>query len=104
MKTKTNFLSTERGLFTIMGVAFVCALAAINLVAGCTIPMTGGGEVYIGLQDNVLVIGHRVDKDLEGATAKIALEVEASVLEAILGTNDEPNNEMSSPSSIDPVR
>jgi hypothetical protein len=69
---------------------------------GCGIPMMGGGEVYIGIVDNMLKIGHRVDKDLEGVTAKIALEVEASVLEAILGTNDEPNDEVSSPGSTDP--
>ncbi|KKK80866.1 hypothetical protein LCGC14_2819170, partial [marine sediment metagenome] len=74
----------------------------INLIAGCNIPMIGGGEVYIGLQDNVLVIGHRVDKDLEGMKAGIALEIEASVLEALLGTNDEPNDDVSSPSSVDP--
>jgi hypothetical protein len=85
------------------GVAFFGPLLLLVLtLLGCSIPMMGGGEVYIGVQDNMFKIGHRVDRDLEGVTAKIALEVEASVLEALLGTSDEPPDEISDPDSSGP--
>jgi hypothetical protein len=102
MKTKTNFLSTELGVWATVVGSLIAALASINLITGCAIPMQGGGEIGIGMRDNMFVIYHKADKDNVDATAKIALEVEASVLEAILGTRDEPNDEMSSPSSVDP--
>ena len=67
-------------------------LALVSL-AGCSIPFMGGGKLSIGYSSTTEVyMEHTVDGDKEGVEARAGLEINQSVLEALIGS-DEPDPE-----------
>ena len=54
-------------------------------LAGCNIPLEGGGEMSIGMRnDNFLVLRQTVDGDKEGKTSNAGLVIDRTVLDAFL--------------------
>ncbi len=52
---------------------------------GCTVTLTGGGELSIGMRnDNFLVLRHTVDGDKEGKESESNLDVDP-VLKSLIG-------------------
>lgn len=71
--------------------------ACLITLAGCSVPLVGGGKLSIGYSSTSEVyVEHTVDSDKEGVEAEAGLKVNQSVLEAIIGSSDpdpEPDSE-----------
>lgn len=103
-QSKMSFFSTEPGMWVIVVALAIAAMGAVNLISGCSLLLKGSGEMGIGMRDSMFVIYHDVDPDKADVSAKSTLEINDSVLEAVLGTitSDEPSDEVSPPSTPDP--
>ena len=69
----------------------LATLISVCLIAltGCSIPLVGGGKLSIGYSSTTEVyVEHTVDGDKEGVEAGAGVEVNQSVLEAIIGSSD----------------
>jgi hypothetical protein len=63
----------------------------VGTCSGCTMTLTGGGEMSIGMRnDNFLVLRHTVDGDKVNKGAESKLDVPA-VVELLTGKNDVPD-------------
>jgi hypothetical protein len=64
---------------------------------GCTASLTGGGTVRLGVSNaNYLEISHTVDGDKAGKTSEAELEINKTILDAVLPSRS------SEPSADDP--
>ena len=71
----------------------ILALPFAIATTGCSMTLTGGGELGFGMRnDNFFVLKHTVDGDKEGKEAKSSVEIEKSILEAVLGDSDDPDS------------
>lgn len=77
--------------------AFMSALVAsfwlvvvVLFLTGCSLTLTGGGEMSIGMRnDNFLVLRHTVDGDKVGKESEAQLAIDQTVLDAILPSSSE---------------
>jgi hypothetical protein len=106
MKTKTNFSFLEGGAIVLLSViVFVGLIVGLCTATGCSIPLAGGGEIGIGYRSQSTVLLYStVDGDKQDATSRASLEVNQSILEAVLGVGneDEPSEGSNSPLTGNP--
>lgn len=75
--------------------ATVISLFCLIGLLGCTATLTGGGTIRVGMSnDNFLEVSHTVDGDKEGKVAESQLEIDQTILDAVLPSPaDDPDPE-----------
>lgn len=90
-------------LFGSLTARLVVSLSALLFSFGCTLTLTGGGELAVGMRnDNFFVVKHTIDGDKEGKTASSQMAIDQSILDAVLPSpnDDETSTDTSADSDI----